>query len=119
MSRIASLHRRDIIKGVVKRWDAQYAHCPPDYRIGPRDKTEPVSDIRARLRKLDLKTCSVADVDKAVGTDGWAANECGVCGKDSPITVGFESQWSESRGINVCKSCLSKAMKLAAAKPRL
>lgn len=105
--RIAVLTRRAVILGVRKRWNDQYSHHSPEDKIGR--PPEPIKDIKARLRKLDLKTCSVADVDKAIGTDGWAANECDCCGSDVEATVGFQSQYSDDRWMQVCPDCLAKA----------
>lgn len=115
---ISVMHRRDIIKGAVKRWDAQYDHCEPSYKIGPADKKEAISEIRARLRKLDLEKCSVDDVHKAIGVDGWASNDCYICEADAPVTVGLQSQFSDNTVV-VCKSCLEAALKAASVKPRL
>ena len=44
MRGIEILTKRDVIKGVRERWNAQYSHCEPSYEIGPRDNKEPVAE---------------------------------------------------------------------------
>lgn len=105
--KIAVRTRRAVILGVRKRWEDQYRHSGPEEMIGR--PPEPIKDIRARLKALDLKACSVADVDKAIGVEGWAANECDCCGSDVEATVGFQSQYDDDRWMQVCPECLARA----------
>jgi hypothetical protein len=104
---IKTLTRREVIRNVRKRWNQQYSHCDDGYEIGiPK---EPISTIKARLRKLNLETCSAADVDEAIGTTGWAANECYVCEADVEVTICFSEHWGGEKSMHVCPSCMEKA----------
>lgn len=107
------IHKRDLILGVRDRWNEQYKTYDPMQVIGPRDHAEPVSVIRKRLSKLDLETCSEADVDKAIGVTEWAANKCDECGGnfETTIQVGNMPDY-EARWVTLCAKCLSDAMKL-------
>src|SRR4051812_22293846 len=102
------IQRRDVIRGVRDRWNEQYGKWEGAALIG-RNR-EPVSAIRARLAALDLEKCSQADVDTAVGVDGWAKNKCDVCGRDVPVLMhigeepDYEARWQE-----ICLDCPTKA----------
>lgn len=110
---IKVITQRDVILGVRAQWLNQYASYDPKDEIGVRDNREAVGVISKRVKALDLKTCSVADVDKAIGTTGWADNECDVCGKahDRVVRIGDEPD-HDARWVDVCKSCLEKASAL-------
>jgi hypothetical protein len=109
------IQQRDIIREVHHRWTEQYKQYPADQKIGIREKAEPVGVIRKRLAALNLDVCSVADVDKALDTTGWADNECDECHKSFPVLVrlggtpDYDSRWQD-----LCAGCLAKAAELAA-----
>jgi hypothetical protein len=84
---IKLIQKRDIILGVLDRWNDQYRGYEPGYVLGSRDERKSVGEIRKDLRALNLKTCSEADVDAAIGTTGWVENECDLCGKNFGITA--------------------------------
>lgn len=109
------IQQRDIIREVRKRWMEQYKGTPADSLIGVRDNAEPVGVIRKRLAALDLETCSVADVDTALGTTGWVDNECDECSKSFPVVIrlGGEPDY-DSRWQDLCRGCLINAAALAA-----
>lgn len=106
------VHRRDIIRGVRKRWLDQYKHYANDDPLGWK-KDHTAGQIRKALAALDLETCSVADVDKAIGTTGWADNKCNECDKNFPVILQLgQTPEYEARWWNICLSCLNKAGKL-------
>lgn len=111
---IKRITSREVILGVRKRWSDQYKDYDPEYELGSRHNREAVGVIRKRLKALDLETCTLADVDKAIGTENWADNECDVCGgnHDLVIRIGDDPNY-EARWVDVCPSCLSKASDLA------
>jgi hypothetical protein len=107
MKEIAAIRSRDVIMDVRKKWSEQYKFYSPDDMIGrPQER---IGDINARLRKLDLKTCTVADVDAAIGTTGWADNECDLCGGNHELVVrvGDKPDY-DARWIDLCPSCVKK-----------
>jgi hypothetical protein len=110
---IKVITQRDVILGVRAQWLSQYAAYDPKQEIGARGAREAVGVITKRVKALDLKTCSVADVDKAIGTTGWADNECDVCGKahDKVVRIGDEPD-HDARWVDVCKACLAEASAL-------
>lgn len=104
--------KRDIIRGVRERWLSQYKHYANGYICGWCNR--PAGEIRAALNALDLETCSSEDVDKAIGTEGWAKNGCDVCDADCETIVqigedpGYDARWQD-----LCGDCLSQAAALA------
>jgi hypothetical protein len=107
MSELKLIHQRDVIRNVRDRFLDQYRHYPDD-SILVRQR---VGDTRQRLAKLDLETCSVQDVDEAIGVTGWAANECDLCRRDFPtlMRIGEEPGY-EARWVDICEECLSEAV---------
>jgi hypothetical protein len=113
MDRIKVMTSRDAIKQVRNRWLSQYKDYTADQEIGGRDNREKIGVIRKRVKALDLETCTVADVDKAIGTTGWADNECDIChGNHEVVACLGDDPDYEARWLNVCPSCLSKALEL-------
>ena len=105
------IHKRDIILSVRDRWREQYRHYTPDTMFST--PPEPKSAIDARLDKLDLATCSEADVDKAIGRKGWVALECDECDEnfETVIRIGQEPEY-EARWQDLCSGCLAKALEM-------
>lgn len=110
-----AIHQRDVIREVGPRWTEQYKQYQPDQKIGIRKNREAVGVIRKRVAALDLETCTVADVDKAIGTTGWADNECDECHKSFPVLIrlGAEPEY-DARWQDLCGKCLGKAAALHA-----
>lgn len=104
---------RDVIRAVRKRWLNQYKDSRAEDEIGGRDNREQVGVIRKRIKSLDLESCTVADVNKAIGTTGWADNECDVCDGNHDVVILIGDVGYEERWLNICPSCLSKASKLS------
>lgn len=88
----------------------QYEHYKDDYLFGRRGNHRTAGNIRKALAALDLETCSSADVDEAIGVDGWAKNECDQCNGDfeTVLHLGQEPDY-EARWWNMCASCLAEA----------
>jgi len=107
------IHKRDVIRAVRDRWLDSYKHYGPEHEIGPRDRKRPVGVTRKALAALDLETCTAADVDAAIGVEGWADNKCDDCDGDFPVLVrvgqapGYDARWWE-----MCPDCLGKASAL-------
>lgn len=105
---------REVILGVRKKWMQQYRDYRPEDEIGNRHNLESVGAITKRLKALDLKTCTVADVDKAIGTDNWADNECDVCGGNHEMVVRIGDEPDhDARWLDLCPSCISRALDVA------
>jgi hypothetical protein len=102
--------QRDVILSVRATWLNQYRASPPEREIGTRSNSETVGAITKRLKALNLKTCTVEEVDKAIGTTGWADNECDVCSKshEKLLRIGDEPD-HDARWIDICESCLDRA----------
>lgn len=102
---------RQIIKGVRERWLTQYANYRDTDRLW--DKSRTVGDIRAAVNALDLDKCTRADVDRAIGNNSWAANECDECKQHRPALVHFgDDPDYESRWQDICLDCITKAAEL-------
>lgn len=113
------VHRRDVIRDVLRHYAEQYANYADDYMIGTSKTAQSVGDTKKALAALDLNTCSVADVVAAMnGTTGWASLECDECGRDVPILahLGQEPDY-EARWWKVCEECLSKHLALLSSTP--
>lgn len=103
MSAAKLITRRDVIRGIAKRWHEQYGDNPE--RHGP-DKTE----IYRGLLALDLETCSPADVEAVIGNATWTRLKCNGCGRDvdAVVQVGDEPDY-ESSTADLCRSCAEAA----------
>jgi hypothetical protein len=112
MSAARIIHRRAKIKDVRKRWLEQYAIYPNDRIVGRCDRT--AGDIRKSLKALDLETCSVSDIDAAIGTAGWGSLTCDECGEDHEhlIRLGEEPDY-DARWVDLCRACLMRSAALA------
>ncbi|MDO8421127.1 MAG: hypothetical protein Q7S99_03095 [Parvibaculum sp.] len=110
MSRMKIITQRDEILSVRKRFFEQYKNHSDNYVFWLSDPKS-IGESRAELSALNLETCSVADVDAAIGRAGWIENKCDICREDSPILIqlgdepDFESRWQ-----TLCASCLKKAL---------
>lgn len=109
------IQQRDSIRNVRARWLSQYERDPPEKRVGMHGG-EPVGLIRERLAALDLETCTVSDVDKAIGVTGWADNECDGCGKSFAVVIriGQEPDY-DARWVDLCVACLTEAAAILSA----
>lgn len=109
MTPMRVIHRRDVIRGARRRWIEQYRRYQDDSTPGWTRGT--FASIRKALAALDLETCSVADVDAAIGTTGWARNNCDQCGRDcaSLVRIGDEPDY-EARYQDLCVECLQSAL---------
>jgi hypothetical protein len=114
MDRIQTVTQREVIRGVRDRWLEQYKHYPDENRVGMGDRLRSVGSIRKALAALDLETCSVSDIDAAIGTTGWADNECDLCHQSQTLVIrlGDEPDY-EARWVDVCPNCLAAAQEVA------
>lgn len=110
MTEFNKIHKRDIIREVRARWMKQYEHYPDGKVVGWAGNTRTTGDIRKALAALDLETCSSEDVDAAIGTTGWAKNECDECNGDfeTILQLGQTPDY-DNRWWNMCAGCLAKA----------
>lgn len=110
MSNFRAVHRRDIIKDVRAKWLHQYKNYADTHRFPLTTGGRTVGEINAALARLDLETCSSADIDAAIGTTGWASNACDECETDCATLVrigdepGYEERWQD-----LCQTCLIAA----------
>lgn len=100
------IRQRDMIRGVRARWRKQY---PDDSRQLAGGLTG--GEILARLSKLDLETCSAADVEEIIGNDSWTTHICDECGQTvaDAVIIGRHSDSS----VQVCLPCIDRAAALA------
>lgn len=105
------IYRRDVIMSVRERWNRQYAHSPAHHRSGWCESS--FGEIREALAALDLQKASVADVNAAIGTGGWASLECDCCGSDVEVLVrvGEEPDY-EARWQDICVRCAQAVARL-------
>lgn len=103
--------KRERIESVRDRWQKQYRHYSPDTLIGGGASREQVGVISRRLSKLDLSTCSEADVDAAIGVKKWASLRCDECLEDKDILMrmGDEPDY-KARWQDLCADCLRRAI---------
>lgn len=94
---------RESILAVAERWETQY----------PAERWPEKQAILKKLKALDLKTATREDVSKIIGSDNWVAGStCDQCKEaESIIQLGEEPDY-ESATINICESCLRKAVAL-------
>ena len=109
MDKIKRISQRDIIKGARHRWLDEYKHYPNHLRVG-WGKRETPEKIKDALAKLDLDTCSEADIDAALGFKNWAALRCHLCLKNVPEVVRLGDETDRPR--DVCSNCLHQALKV-------
>ena len=104
---------REVIRTVRDRFMTQYKGYPSTYLLGFGAGRFAVGESRRRLAALDLETCSRAEVDVAVGTDGWASLTCDECGEavERIVRIGQEPDY-EARWQDLCLPCLEKACAL-------
>lgn len=99
------IHKRDIIRGVRARWLIDYRDWKDTKLCTWCNRT--VGDIKKALADLDLETCSEEEVDKALGTKGWATNECDNCGQNVQTLAHFgDEPGYDARWQNLCIDCL-------------
>ena len=105
------ISKRNRIRAVKTRYEAQYKDMPQEWRFS--DGGSPHEKI-ASLAMLDLETCDAEAVNKIIGNDSWTEFNCDECGVDRHhlITIGDGAGY-DSRGINVCRDCLIKAVAMA------
>lgn len=114
MKYATAIHRRDIIRGVRARWLDQYKNYRADQTLGFANGRT-VGVVRAALERLDLETCSAADVDAAIGASGWVKNGCDECDGDFPVLLRFGQEPDyDARWWSLCPDCLGKARDLLA-----
>lgn len=97
---------RQTIRDGVKTFERQYNQYENDYRFAQGDT---LGEARARIARLDISSCSVADVDEAIGVDGWASNDCGQCGQSVAVLICF-SDHDDEQSVKVCGDCLKSAL---------
>ncbi len=102
--RAEAFTERDVIRGVPKRWRAQY----------PENKGDKHA-IWVALKRLDLETCTAADVDAVIGNGSWTRIDCDGCGNkvDTAVTVGQEPDYDSSTA-TICAVCLQQAVEALA-----
>ncbi len=104
------IRKRDVIRGVLQRWDDAYGNMPNGWRL---HDGATVNEKRARIAALDLDTCASTDVDAAIGNTSWTCNCCDVCGEDVAVLVRIgEEHDYEARRQDVCMRCLKNARML-------
>lgn len=101
--------KREAIIAARKNFERQYADFPQGHRFGEKGPT--VGEARKALKSLDTDSCSEADINAAIGAEGWAAHRCDECGEDRELlmhygdTPDYDAQWQE-----LCAECLAKGV---------
>lgn len=103
-------NEREQVKGIIKKWQAQYGTNKESMRSDKREILEGLEDL------LDVEFSTKEDVERIIGNDAWIRpNECDECGNKSwepMVEVGEELDY-ESKTATVCLECLLKAVELA------
>lgn len=95
---------RDLILGVLRRWDRTYKK---PHWIDDADKHK----TRERLAALDLDVASAADVEAAIGNDSWTRLTCEECkGNQTAVRVFAASIDDDEPGIQLCLGCLRQGV---------
>lgn len=103
------LRWQDEIGSVAARWKEQYYHAGKWGRLALGDPER----IYARLCALNAKTATVSDVDKIIGTGGWASFWCNGCHDyaETAIELGDPPGY-ESATVTLCPRCFDAAAAL-------
>ncbi len=108
------VYRRDVIRAVRESWLRQYQYRPAD-EVPTWAQKRTIGDIRAAIKALDLETCSPSDIDKALGTKGWASHTCDECSADLEVLIRFGSDPDyDARWQDLCAVCLDEGIALMA-----
>ncbi len=106
---ITVIHRRDIIRSVPDRWDAQYPKAWAHADMVAKGK---------HLRVLDLEKATSADIERVIGNDSWTVMRCHECQQDrSPLVRIGEEPDCDANWVDVCPECLQKAVQALATSP--
>lgn len=108
---IKVITQRQVIQDVLNSWRRQYADYSRELLIGRPGNQRAIGIIESHIAALNLDTCSVEDVDVAIGVSGWASNECDMCGSKNNeriVRIG-EATDSYMRGVDLCPECLKRA----------
>lgn len=97
--------RRMMANGALARWENQYRHYEPQYRLNDR---RTVDEIHKALVELG-DTPNPDDIDKVIGNEGWTRNRCDCCAKEKEVVLIF-GQYNDSHII--CDKCCKQAMSL-------
>lgn len=103
-------NEREIVRGVLKQWLRQY----PVREHKSSKWAFDASAVYSRLCALDLETATYEDVDKAMGTRGWAGPPtCDECNTKTwnCVQLGEKPNY-DSATANICIDCLRKAIAL-------
>ena len=97
---------RERILSICDRWQARYRHPDGTWQSGLGDWAE----VYERLRALDLRTCSVEEVEAIVGGTKWTRWLCDGCGAlaTAVVQVG-EAPDYESSTASICLACVEAA----------
>ena len=95
------VNKRSLIRSVAERWRMTYS------RNGVLEISK--EDIYAKLKALNLETCSEEDVSNAIGNDSWTHLKCDECQTrvDWVLVVGEQPNY-ESATACLCRECCSK-----------
>lgn len=105
---ITTIRKADIVAGVPKAWERQYA----DGR-GP-DAAEKQA-ITSRLKALPIGF-TASDVKEIIGNSSWTDCRCDECGIDSDVLVRIGEDCDyHTRWVYVCRTCLDRAVLAAVA----
>ena len=98
-----AISQRQLIQTVVKRWEAHCNSSPYDWKF----------EALAKLRKLDLDTCSAKDVNDIIGNSSWTRLKCDDCQKETDfvLVLGEEPDF-ESNTARLCRYCVLAAFSL-------
>jgi hypothetical protein len=100
------LNERVLVREVAQRWEEQYA----DYDLS---NAEEMHAIGRKLAALDGETATAADVAAIIGNDSWTRiDHCDECGETNPPVAVRLAEDTES-SVDICLSCLRKALNLA------
>lgn len=95
--------RRDKIQAIAAAYDKQYSrHYGEPFLAGGRDPYE----TTLALRKLNLATCTPAEVDAVMGNDSWTELKCEHCEEPNDLLVTLAGPYET---VSLCPGCVNSA----------
>lgn len=101
---------RSIIRNMRKIWMDRYSSMKPTSRFGFK---RTVGEIRFDLKKLDLETCSMEEVEEIIEGTLSLRNRCDHCDKDVKALIRFGDEPDyQSRWQDLCLECLEEGARV-------
>lgn len=100
---------RELIRSVPEHWRASYERT--EYWLSDR-WGESKQETYKRLLKLNLETCTPADVTAVIGNSSWTYLRCDECGASVDQVLMFGTAGYETSTHSLCAKCVHAAFAL-------